>query len=168
MKKDCETLLDVLKLKIPNIKIQDNTLVLDNKRLFERPTDWAEFIMLAVSLQSGDISIPYLICLDDKQTEKAFNIIKEEKCHIYILGHPCNEQFTVWEVLALRHEKTNEVVFVGGENLRKLCDAENIYYRSMLHKDGELLSVTNLQLLKEHGEDCRLPDMDLTKQNIKP
>ena len=45
----------------------------------------------------------------------------------------------------------------GGERLRKYCDKKNIYYKSVLDSNGNLLSVTTMEYQKKDNEDCRVP-----------
>jgi hypothetical protein len=155
MAKKHKTLMDVLKEKVPDIKPQKFNLVIEHKHLIDHPPEWDEFVMITVKQQTSDVSNNFLVMLDDKETNLVFDILKNKKIHLYVLGHPKSEQMLIWEVLAIKNDEGN-VTFIGGENFRIFCDFHNLYYRSGIDK-GTLLSGSTCQYLKKEGEDCRIP-----------
>jgi hypothetical protein len=158
------TLLDVLKKKIPDIKIHENTLCMAEEWLVKCPVDWMEFVMFAVNLQTKD-ALVHLICLEDDETAQAFDIIAKRQFHLYVIGKPKEcEQLKVWELWCGPDDK-DERWYYGGENLRKFCDEKNLYYRSMLDEKGQLMSASQCLYLKEEGEDCRVPVNELPSGN---
>lgn len=157
---ECTTLLDVLKNKIPDIKIHDNTLCMSEDWLVKCPVDWVEFVMFAVNLQTKQ-ALTHLICLEDDETAQAFDIIAKRQFHMYVIGNPHpTEQLKIWEIWCAPDDK-DERWYYGGENLRKYCDENNLYYRSLYDSNGKLISGSQCLYLKKDGEDCRIPVNEL-------
>ncbi len=166
MMKNKETLLNVLKKNVPGLKSYDgqHTLVLCDKWLTNAPLDWMEFVMWAVKSQTETVN--HLICLADEETVQAFDILAQKQFHAYVVPFepPENQPVHIWELWCGPSDK-DERWYYGGENLRKFCDSKNLFYRSFLNENGELLSGSQCIYQKHKGEDCRIPVNELPSGN---
>lgn len=150
------SLLNVLQEKIPDLPVDDHTMVITQDYLIHSPSDWVDFVLMTVYRQCNGPN-DYLITLGEQESTKAFNIMKEKAIPMYVLGHIVSEGPTIiWQVQALRSDK-NKRVWLGGENLRKFCDYHNLYYGSMYDEKKNLLSSTDCLYLKKDSDDCRKP-----------
>lgn len=156
--KPMRTLLDVLVAKFPEMPHDRYTLVGEPHDLTSSPLDWAEFIMYMVAKNFGKLQENFIV-LDDEETEMAMKIISKEQARVYILN---NDHKTVWDVAAMKSDR-NERIFVGGNSLRKFCDAEKIYYRTTLTPDGQKMSASDCQYLANPDDDC---SRVMTKEEI--
>lgn len=154
-----EFLPDFFKRINKTIKIDDNTLFLDDSLLDKTPEDWIDFAMLLTSQNykgcTNSIPHSYMITLNDEQTSKAFEFINKDQIKIYIID---SENRHLWEVVALNND--GKRIFVGGESFRKFCDKKNIFYKSTFkgNEKNLLISVSDMKYQKEEGEDCRIPE----------
>lgn len=139
-------------------KIKEDCFFIKEKLLPHMPLDWIDFCMACHTAMYHDLQT-FLIILDDEATERMMRVCAKEQVEIFVLDHK-NEK--LWQLHAMKN-KNNEAFFVGGENLRKFCDKENIFYESFV-MDNNLLSCSNLKYLKHNGEDCRIPITEEEKQ----
>jgi hypothetical protein len=154
-----EFLPDFFKRINKTVKMDDDTLFLDDSLLDKTPEDWMDFVMLLVGQNyrgcTNTIPPSYLITLNDEQTKKAFEFIPKDQIKIYVID---SNNSHLWEVMALNKE--GKRIFVGGEQFRKFCDKRNIFYKSTLrgNENKLLMSVTDMKYQKVEGEDCRIPE----------
>jgi len=139
-------------------EIKKGNFFLEEKLITSLPSDWIDFCMACHQLMSQQQDA-YVIILDDDETKKMFDIIESGETTIYALD---NAKRFMWNFKAIRNDDGN-VFFFGGENLRKFCDKENIFYESDITDTG-LISFTGLKYLKHKDEDCRIP---LTEEEKK-
>lgn len=156
--KPLKTLLDVLVARFPEMPHDKYTLVGEPHDLTNSPLDWAEFIMYMVAKNFGKLQ-ENLIVLNDEETHLAMKIISKEQARVYIMNM---DNQTVWDVAAMKSDR-NERIFVGGDSLRKFCDAEKIFYRTTLTPDGKKMSASDCQYLANADDDC---SRVMTKEEI--
>lgn len=159
--------LDVLKMKFPELPIEENAMVVDEEYLLNSPLDWMEFVMVTVHRQRHADNC-HIFCLDDDETAQAFTILTTDMIPVYVHGHPTlkgpNGEAAIWMVWVFkRKEKEGEDtrLWSGGSYLRQFCDHHNLYYRTYYRAseliDGKLVSVSDFQTLKKDDDDCAKP-----------
>lgn len=164
-------MLDVLKMKFPDLPIEKNAMVVDQEYLINSPLDWLEFVMVTVHRQRHTENV-HLVCLDDDETAQAFEILTDSMIPVYVYGHPVLKgpkgEDAVWMAWVLKHksEESGEEdtrLWSGGTHLRQFCDHHNLYYRTSALPDGKLISVADCLTLKVEGDDCAKPVGILTE-----
>lgn len=177
-KKETKFLPNILLEKYPDIDMDDNTLVVLLDDLLELPLDWAQTIMILTAKnfeEEGTYARGHLVTLNDEATAKAMDLISKDLVRLIVVGHPvikgANGETCIWDLVVLQNDERvkannaeyNTNVFVGGENFRKFCDHHNLHYKTIIDPEGKVMSSSELQYLKDDGEDCRKPIKDYTK-----
>lgn len=157
--KPMKTLLDVLVAKFPEMPHDRYTLVGEENDLTHSPLEWSEFVMYMVAKNYGKLQAN-LVCLGDEETDVALRIVSKGQGRIYVMSQ---DHKMVWDVAVMKSDR-NERIFVGGDNLRKFCDARKIFYRTTLTPDGKKMSASDCQYIANDDDDC---SRVMTKEEIE-
>lgn len=155
--------------KLIKKKYNEGKLFLFEKYLTGLPTDWFDCVSF-IMFNGANENISenhFLLVLDEKPTMRLMDFVSKKIIEIIIVKKDEKENF--WWNLAISPHKVDGiedhvVLFQGGDSLRKFCDDKNLYYGSVMHEDGNLVSLTTLQYLKHAGEDCAAPLKDYSKK----
>lgn len=146
-------------------KHKEGCMFLKEEYLDALPTDWFDAVMFIFTNGIDQNKNSHTVIMDDEMTERLNKILSMKQAPIFIISDRLIDgQSYVWNV-AIAKEINEEnpdnpdpkKIFIGGEEFRKYCDEKNIFYRSFLTEEGLLISSSNLQYEKKHGEDCRNP-----------
>lgn len=134
------------------------SLFLLEKYLDALPSDWIDSVMFIATQGMKEQQDQYVVFLDEPDTSRVMKLTAKKEVRLIVFSP---EKKKVWNLLMAK-EKMDDVpdpvcIFVGGENLRQFCDEKNIFYKSMVVENGDLLSVSTLKYMKKEGEDCRIP-----------
>lgn len=143
-------------------KYDEGCLFILEKYLDQLPDDYFDTLSFIFCNGIDQNKNSFLNILDEKQSEKFFKMTTEEKIQVFVFSDRIkNDKRVIWELLLLKEYVKDypdpKKLFLGGENLRIFCDDRNLFYKSMLQENGDLISCSNLMWLKNEGENCRKP-----------
>jgi len=161
-----EVLQEILKDDIQGFikkKKEEGCLFILEKYLDKLPHDYWDTLMFMFSNgldQRKDNSS--VVILDDEESAELLEISSKEEIMVFVFSDEIRDKCKIiWNLMLTKEFIENDpepkALYIGGENLRKFCDKRNIYYKSFLTKDNELLSGSNLMWQKKANEDCRVP-----------
>jgi hypothetical protein len=139
-------------------KIKEDCFFIKEELLTSMPLDWFDFCTACHAAMYSNLEA-HVVILDDEATERMMRIYVKGEVELFVLDRN-NEK--IWQLMVIKNQD-DMPTFAGGENLRKFCDKENIFYESII-LNNELMSFSNLKYLKDPGEDCRIPLSEEEKQ----
>jgi hypothetical protein len=140
-------------------KQKEETLFIYEDNLDKCPQDYIDCVMF-IAFHGIDQNIDrHVLILDEKGTNEFQKLLEKELIDIIVIKKPISDNPS-WQIKLIRERnpgnKSDSKLFLGGEMLRRFCDAKNIFYVSYLN-DEKLLSASNFMYEKKAGEDCRIP-----------
>lgn len=140
-----------------------DTLHIEEKYLSYLPESWRECLVFLLFNIDGHLDyFTRIRILDEEKGYKLLKFLKRDFIKVIIFKNEKNSKYC-WSVDMIKINNNimnnDTVLLIGGERLRRYCDERNIYYKSIMTKEGDLAFASSLKLLKNEGEDCRVPLM---------
>ena len=143
--------------------IKEDSLFIFEEYLTKLPWDYHDTVMFIYTNGIDQNKDKHCLIFDDDETEKFFNVLNKKQIKIMVLTKKeINGKTLVWDLLLTKEivegHKDPKSLFIGGKNLRKFCDKNNLWYKTAYTPEGNLISGSALRFLKKPGEDCSKPE----------
>lgn len=141
-------------------KYNEGSLFLLEKYLDALPYDWLDTVTFIFTNGIDQRKDAHVVIMEDDESRRFLKVTSFSEIPIFILSDKeINGKKIIWNILLTKEyidgDPDPKKLFIGGENLRKYCDERNIYYKSAIMGEDELIYGSNLMYQKKDGEDCR-------------